>query len=537
LIAMNALYRPGPMDYIPEFIARKNGKSPITYDIPCMEKYLKDTYGITVYQEQVMLLSRLLANFTRGESDALRKAMGKKKKDIVDAMKPKFIEGGVANGHDPKILEKIWGDWEKFAEYAFNKSHATCYSWVAYQTAYLKAHYPAEFMAANLTAESANVTRVGELMDECTKMKIKILPPSVNESIDVFTVNKKGEIRYGIGGLKGMGEAATQAIIEERQKNGNYKDVFDFLRRINLRTVNKRSVESLVKSGALDEFGINRATYFHKDDDNDNTPSFLDKLIRWGGKEQENAASSQISLFGTSNEMAESLQLDIPKVDDWNTITKANFEKETIGIFLTGHPLDEYKWTLKFFTNTNTKQLANTADYEKISYHELRFGGYVANVVEKIDKKGNPWGAMTIEDYYGSFEFRAFRQDYMEIRNYFQKGLFVFCRGVIQARSWSKNPNELELKINEITLLDDVFDNRTKSIRLNIPLQNITEELCEKIENVAKKCRGKAPLYARISNISYYISMHSTTFLVNPSKFVAAIEKIPEIESFDVNVK
>ena len=537
LIAMNALYRPGPMDYIPDFIARKNGKSPITYDIPCMEKYLKDTYGITVYQEQVMLLSRQLANFTRGESDALRKAMGKKKKDIVDAMKPKFIEGGKSNGHDPQVLEKIWADWEKFASYAFNKSHATCYSWVAYQTAYLKAHYPAEFMAANLTAERANVTRVGELMDECTKMKIKILQPSVNESIDVFTVNKKGEIRYGIGGLKGMGEAATQAIIEERQKNGNYKDIFDFLSRINLRTVNKRSIESLVKSGALDEFGINRATYFFKENDNDNTPSFLDKLIRWGGKEQENAASSQFSLFGGPGETTESLKLDIPNVEDWNTIIKANFEKETIGIFLTGHPLDEFKWTMKFYTNCNTQMLSDTANYQHIRDRELTFGGYVANVVEKLDKNGNPWGAMTLEDYHGSFELRAFRQDYMNIRNYFQKGIFVFCRGRIQARKWGKDPNELELKISEMTLLDEIFDQRTKNITLYIPIQNISLELCEIIEQVAKKCKGKVPLYARIKSLKYDINltMRSATLLVNPTKFAAAIEKIPQIESFEVN--
>ena len=538
LIAMNALYRPGPMDKIPDFIARKNGKAPITYDIPCMEQYLKDTYGITVYQEQVMLLSRQLANFTRGESDALRKAMGKKKKEIVDAMKPKFIDGGVANGHDPVILEKIWAEWEKFAEYAFNKSHATCYSWVAYQTAYLKAHYPAEFMAANLTAESADVSRLGELMDECNKMKIKILPPSVNESWNDFTVNKKGEIRYGIGGLKGVGEAATLAIIEEREKNGPYKDIFDFLRRINLRTVNKRCLESLVKSGALDEFtDLHRATYFFKENDNDTTPSFLDKLIRWGGKEQENAASSQISLFGGSPEMAESLQLEIPKVEEWSSITKANFEKETIGIFLTGHPLDEYKWTMKFYTNINTRILSQKENYEKIRDRELRFAGYVSNVVERLDKKGNPWGALTLDDYEGSFEIRAFGNDYMGIRNFFQKGLFVYCRAIIKPRPWGDNP-ELELKITEMALLEDIFDNRTKNIRLNIDVQNISETFCEELQNAAKKCKGKAQLYASVYSptLDVDLRMRSTTLLVKPSKFVKAIEKMPQIASFDVNV-
>ncbi|MBR5027757.1 MAG: hypothetical protein IKX51_00920, partial [Bacteroidales bacterium] len=336
-----------------------------------------------------------------------------------------------------------------------------------------------------------------------------------------------------------VGEAATLAIIEEREKNGPYKDIFDFLRRINLRTVNKRCIESLVKSGAMDEFtDLHRATYFYKENDNDTTPSFLDKLIRWGGKEQENAASSQISLFGGSPEMAESLQLDIPKVEEWNSITKANFEKETIGNFLTGHPLDEYKWTMKFYTNIGTQRLSQTADYEAIRERELRFAGYVSNAVERIDKKGKPWGALTIEDYEGSFEFRAFGNDYMGIRNFFQKGLFVYCRAIIKPRPWGDNP-ELELKILDIALLEDIFDNRTKSIRLNIPLENITDELCEELQNIAKKCKGKVPLYATVfsNKLDVWLDMRSMTMLVKPSKFVKAIEKMPQIISFDVNTK
>ena len=340
LIAMNALYRPGPMDYIPSFIARKNGREEIKYDIDCMEKYLKDTYGITVYQEQVMLLSRQLADFTRGESDALRKAMGKKKKDIVDAMKPKFIDGGVKNGHDPKVLEKIWADWEKFASYAFNKSHAACYSWVAYQTAYLKANYPAEFMAAIMSRRRDQITEITKLMDECKSMGIATLGPDVNESYEKFGVNHHGEIRFGLGAIKGMGESAAQAIISEREKNGPYKTVFDFAQRVSLSNVNKKAFESLALSGGFDGFGIPRESYFAT---NNKGETFLDMLVRYGQLYQTEKAQAQNSLFGGFDDI-EIATPAVPKSDiRWSDIERLNKERELVGIYLSAHPLDEYK--------------------------------------------------------------------------------------------------------------------------------------------------------------------------------------------------
>ncbi|MBQ7513981.1 MAG: DNA polymerase III subunit alpha, partial [Prevotella sp.] len=343
LIAMNALYRPGPMDYIPDFIKRKNGLEPITYPIDCMEKYLKDTYGITVYQEQVMLLSRQLADFTRGESDALRKAMGKKKKDIVDAMKPKFIEGGKKNGHNPEILEKIWADWEKFASYAFNKSHAACYSWVAYQTAYLKANYPAEFMAAIMSRRRDQITEITKLMDECKQMGISTLGPDVNESYLKFGVNQHGEIRFGLAGIKGLGDGAAQSIIDEREKNGPYHDIFDFVQRVSLQNVNRKAFEVLALSGGFDSFGIRREDFFAQ---NAKGETFIETIMRYGQTYQQEKMEAQNSLFGGFDEI-EIQTPPIPKTDDrWSDIERLNKERELVGIYLSAHPLDEYKIVL-----------------------------------------------------------------------------------------------------------------------------------------------------------------------------------------------
>ena len=340
---MNALYRPGPMDYIPDFIDRKHGRKPIEYDIPIMEKYLKDTYGITVYQEQVMLLSRLLADFTRGESDALRKAMGKKLRDKLDHMKPKFIEGGRKNGHDPKVLEKIWTDWEKFASYAFNKSHATCYSWVAYQTAFLKANYPAEYMAATMSRNISNITEITKLMDESKATGIMTKGPDVNESYLKFSVNRKGDIRFGLGAIKGVGESAVQSILEERERNGEYKDIFDFVQRVNLSACNRKNIENLALAGAFDSFtGIKREDFFVK---NAKDETFTEVLVRYGNKYQMDKAAAANSLFGGENQVDIATPEIIPS-PAWGDLERLNKERDLVGIYLSAHPLDEYAYIL-----------------------------------------------------------------------------------------------------------------------------------------------------------------------------------------------
>ncbi|MBP5375091.1 MAG: DNA polymerase III subunit alpha, partial [Bacteroidaceae bacterium] len=384
LIAMNALYRPGPMDYIPDFIERKQGRKPIEYDIPCMEHYLKDTYGITVYQEQVMLLSRQLADFTRGESDALRKAMGKKKKDIVDAMKPKFIEGGKKNGHDPEVLDKIWKDWEKFASYAFNKSHATCYSWVAYQTAYLKANFPSYFMAAIMSRSLDNITEIRKLMDECKQMGINTLGPDVNESRHKFSVNFGGDIRFGMAAIKGVGESAVQAIIEEREKNGLYKSAFDFVERVNLSQCNKKNIENLITAGAFDCFkDISRETFFAPTSRQGET--FLDVLVRYGNKYQEDKLQAQASLFGDTGISVTHppLPKDIPT---WGTLERLNKERDLVGIYLSAHPLDEYSIILDYVCNAKLNQLEQKEELSKME--EVIIGGIVTNVRTGETKKG-----------------------------------------------------------------------------------------------------------------------------------------------------
>ena len=457
LIAMNALYRPGPMDYIPSFIARKNGREEIKYDIDCMEKYLKDTYGITVYQEQVMLLSRQLADFTRGESDALRKAMGKKKKDIVDAMKPKFIDGGVKNGHDPKVLEKIWADWEKFASYAFNKSHAACYSWVAYQTAYLKANYPAEFMAAIMSRRRDQITEITKLMDECKSMGIATLGPDVNESYEKFGVNHHGEIRFGLGAIKGMGESAAQAIISEREKNGPYKTVFDFAQRVNLSNVNKKAFESLALSGGFDGFGIPRESYFAT---NNKGETFLDMLVRYGQLYQTEKAQAQNSLFGGFDDI-EIATPAVPKSDiRWSDIERLNKERELVGIYLSAHPLDEYKIILDNLCNA---KCADLADMSKLNGREdIILGGIVTAVRQKFTKSGEPCGFVTVEDFEGSGEIPLFGQDWGRWNGMFVEYLQRVKEKAVERITISMNTdlldNQVVADLNEI-----IFSNPGKT--------------------------------------------------------------------------
>ena len=495
LIAMNALYRPGPMDYIPDFINRKMGRKPIEYDIPCMEKYLKDTYGITVYQEQVMLLSRQLADFTRGESDALRKAMGKKKKDIVDAMKPKFIEGGVKNGHDPKVLDKIWGDWEKFASYAFNKSHATCYSWVAFQTAFMKATFPAQYMAAVMSRSSANITEIRKLMDECKSIGINTLGPDVNESRLKFSVNKNGDIRFGMGGIKGVGEYGILALIEERDKNGEFKNVFDFFERINTAVCNKKSIEGLVMSGAMDCFKeLKREAYFVPVGNRGNE-TFLDVLIRYGNKFQQDKQQAATSLFGAMGFGSEVVHPAPPKnYEEWGTLERLNKERELVGIYLSAHPLDEYSIVLNHVCNTKLVQLENKEPLSKLE--EITFGGIVTNIRVGESKKGSLYGIVKMEDYSGGGELALFGKDWLDFHNCFIEGASLFIRAKVVPNQWKAN--EFNLQIKTIDLLADVKDKLIERITLSVSLDKLSTDMVQDLSEILKECPGNAELFINI---------------------------------------
>lgn len=487
LIAMNALYRPGPMDYIPSFIARKNGKEEIKYDIPCMEKYLKDTYGITVYQEQVMLLSRQLANFTRGESDALRKAMGKKKKAIVDAMKPKFIAGGQANGHDPKVLDKIWGDWEKFASYAFNKSHATCYSWVSYQTAYLKAHYPAEFMAGNMSRCLNDINKITKLMSECKSMGIKCLGPDVNESWQKFSANKKGEVRFGLAAIKGMGDAAALAIIDERRKNGPYKDIFDFAQRVNLSSVNRKAFESLALSGGFDSFGIKREQYFGKNTKGD---SFLDTLLRYGQLYQAEQAEAQNSLFGDT-EAVEIATPPVPEAEQWSTIDKLNKERDLVGIYISGHPLDDYRIILNNMCNTRCNELDDKA--ELLKKGNVTLGGIVTGVRRGITKTNKNFGIVTIEDFSGAGELALFGEDWGQWSGMLVEGYSIYVEASCTVKY--KNSSYVDLKLTRVRFLQSVKEQNIERITIYIDPLRLSKTTVEDLTTLVNDNPGDTQLY------------------------------------------
>ena len=504
LIAMNALYRPGPMGYIPQFIRRKHGDEPITYDIPVMEKYLKDTYGITVYQEQVMLLSRLLADFTRGESDALRKAMGKKKKDIVDAMKPKFIEGGKKNGHDPKVLDKIWSDWEAFASYAFNKSHSACYSWVAYQTAYLKANYPAEFMAAIMSRRRDQITEITKLMDECKAMGIATLGPDVNESYEKFGVNHHGEIRFGLGAIKGMGESAAQAIIAEREKNGPYKSIFDFAERVSLANVNRKAFESLALSGGFDSFGIRREDFFAE---NSKGEVFLDTLVRYGQVYQTEKAQAQNSLFGDFGAV-EIATPPIPKAEGrWSDIERLNKERELVGIYLSAHPLDEYKIILDNLCNTRCVELADTSQLS--DREDVILGGIVTGVKQKYTKSGNPCGFVTIEDFEGSGEIALFGEDWGRWNGMFLEGTTVYVTAKMQARF--HNSNVKELKVQNVEYMQGIKEKAIDRITISMVTDQLNDEIVADLTELVNENPGKTQLFFQLrdSNGSNHVLLRS----------------------------
>ena len=527
LIAMNALYRPGPMDYIPSFIARKNGKEPITYDIPCMEKYLKDTYGITVYQEQVMLLSRQLADFTRGESDALRKAMGKKKKAIVDAMKPKFIEGGKKNGHDPKVLEKIWGDWEKFASYAFNKSHATCYSWVAYQTAYLKAHYPAEFMAGNMSRCLNDITKITKLMSECQAMNIPCLGPDVNDSEQKFSANKRGEVRFGLSAIKGMGEAAATNIIAERHKNGQYKDIFDFVQRVNLSAVNRKAMESLALSGGFDSFGIRREQYFASNAKGD---TFVETLLRYGQVYQSEQSSMQNSLFGDMG----GVEIQTPPVPDceaWSTMELLKRERELVGIYLSAHPLDDYAVVLNHMCNLHCPQIGREMDKKAFaSIEELTFGGIVTSVSQRWTKTNKPFGIVTIEDFEGQGELALFGEDWTKWQSMLQEEYHIYITAQCVQR-FRNNPDAYDMVIKKIEFLSDVKEKSIEKFTVYMDATMFNDAQLTDLETTLKNSTGNVPLYINIhdakNNTNIQLYSRNITVDVN-KKLLTSLDEMAE---------
>jgi DNA polymerase III subunit alpha len=524
IIAMNALYRPGPMDYIPQFIRRKQGREEIRYDIPIMERYLKDTYGITVYQEQVMLLSRLLANFTRGESDTLRKAMGKKQKAMLDKLKPKFIEQGSANGHDPKVLEKIWGDWEKFASYAFNKSHATCYSWVAYQTAYLKAHYPAEFMAANLTNNLSDIAEISNLIEDVQRKNIKVLGPDINESDATFTVNKQGNIRFGLAALKGVGSSAVDSIIAERGEHGPFTDIFDFITRVNIRNCNKRCIEALAMTGAFDSLpNMHRSQFFYEDKPGHN---FVDILIAFAGKKHND--QNQFTIFDMDSSIKEDINPVIPECDPWSTYEQVKNEKEIAGFYISAHPLDEFKHIIRSYANVNLEQLGKPDEMlKKFSGNKkFSFVGIVTDIKRGVTVTNKDYGNITLEEYDNTWKWYLSGEDFTKYSHFFDKGKRLFISAILDVKHWrNKDGTETtrtDVKPVQVLFLEDVYEKYCKEVRIVIGVQDLSMELSHELKQQLADNSGDTPFCLRIieNNGVYYSDFASHNTKVNPEKFL-----------------
>ena len=525
LIAMNALYRPGPMEYIPSFIKRKHGQEEVKYDLDAMEEYLEETYGITVYQEQVMLLSRKLAGFTLGQADTLRKAMGKKIIAMMDKLFPLFIEGGKENGHDEKILAKVWKDWEKFASYAFNKSHSTCYAFIAYQTAYLKANYPAEYMASVLGHNMKDIKKVSLFMEECRKIGVSVLGPDVNESNMKFTVNEQGAIRFAMSAIKGVGGNAVEEIVAQRKKGGKFTSIFDLTERVDLRTVNKRSLEALVISGGFDCFpDYTRAQYFNIDPNDKMT--LFEKAVKYGQRVKEAANSAQQSLFGgTSDE-----KVPIPKVskcDDWNTVEKLNKEKELIGIYISGHPLDAYDLEMKSYSTCNTTEI-NEDNKQK-----YKFGGIISATNSRFTKKGNKFCNFTIDDFNGNYEIFLFGKDYLEFGHLVSEvGSMVFLEGHFQAKRW--NDKEFEFKVTKISLLDDLKQERCTGIQLYFNLEDISELLVTKVKEIFMNNPGEysANFAVRDKEENIHLDFFTKSYKIDASnEMMRELNRIPGLNA------
>ncbi len=525
LIAMNALYRPGPMEYIPSFIDRKHGREDIEYDLPDMEEYLKETYGITVYQEQVMRLSQKLANFTKGEADMLRKAMGKKIFALLEKLKPLFIEGGKKNNHPEEVLEKIWKDWEAFAAYAFNKSHSTCYAFIAYQTAYLKAHYPAEYMASVLSNNMNDIKQVSFFMEECKRAGIEVLGPDVNESFYKFSVNKDGAIRFGMGAIRGVGESAVKAIVDERKENGNYKSIFDVTKRVDLRAANKRVFDGLVLAGGFDSFKETKREQYYALDEKGLT--FIEKAIRFGNKFQESKNSAQVSLFGEASDV----QFDepiIPPCEPWNIMEKLSKEKEMIGIYISGHPLDDFKTEIKYFCNARVDMLQKIDDLEG---KEMTFAGIITDVQHRVSKNGKPWGIFAFEDYSDAYEFKLFNEDYLKFRHYLIQNQFLYLKTAVR-RPWQNG--DLRVYILAIQQLQDVLGNMGKKISINLDIKKINKKEINHIENVIKKHKGNQNLHFVIYDIDEKIQL---TMPSRTTKIAISNELIEELTNNELNFK
>ncbi len=531
LIAMNALYRPGPMEYIPSFINRKHGKEEIVYDLPEMEEYLKETYGITVYQEQVMLLSQKLADFTKGEADVLRKAMGKKQKAVLDKMKPKFIEQAAAKGMDKEKLEKIWKDWEAFASYAFNKSHSTCYAWIAYQTAYLKAHYPAEYMAAVLSNNMNDIKSVTFFMEECKRMRLPVLGPDVNESYYKFSVNQDNAVRFGMGAIKGVGHGAVKTIVENRKENGHYKSIFDLAKRVDLRAANKKSFEGLANAGGFDCFtDTHRAQYFAHDGDN---ITFLEKAIKYGAKYQENENSAQVSLFGEASDV-QIPEPQIPPCEAWGTMEKLSREKEVVGIYISGHPLDDFKIEMQNFCN-GTISVFN--DLEAIVNKEITFGGVVTNVQHRVSKQGKGWALFSVEDYTNSYEFRIFGEDYLKFRHFFVQNSFVYIRAFVK-EGWTNRETgkkgEPRIQFNNFQLLHDVMEVYAKKLSVQLNIDDLTENTITDLEELFRLHQGKNTLNFIVYDNEEQLKL---TMPSRKQKVSISQELLSELHDIDVKYK
>ncbi len=524
LIAMNALFRPGPMVYIPNYIARKHGREKIEYDLPVMEEYLSDTYGITVYQEQVMLLSQKIANFTKGDADVLRKAMGKKDKATIDKMKGKFMEGGTANNHPADKLDKIWTDWEAFAQYAFNKSHSTCYGLVAYQTGYLKANYPPEFMSAVLSNSLGNIEKITFFMDECKRMGLSLLVPDVNESSRSFAVNKKGQIRFGLAAIKGVGEAAVDAIVEERMKNGEYKDIFDFVSRINIRQVNKKSLESLAFAGAFDCFPEVQRSHYFALDPQDNT-NFIEKIVRYASKMAELKAQATASLFGelgagTGNDIA---QPRIPTSAPWSVMEQLKNEKEVVGVYISGHPLDDYKTEISNFCNSNTGQLESRTNVAQT------FAGIVTKMNVRTSANGNQFMIFTIEDYAGNYEFALFSKDYIQFERFIALDRLLFIHGSYQLKN--RHMDQMVFKIQSIELLSEILSDRTKEIKLRLDLSRLNAPQLDLLEETLERNKGDKKLTIEVFDEQEKIGMDFLSRKMQVSITKNLISELRELEN------